>query len=328
MSLTTSEYSTVLKGEGQEVMEREPLTAMLGNPTMISRENESIANYKEIKKYVMDYSKIGLLDYDGEYPEGSLTGQWQTHMLEYDRALKFSFDKIDSRFGSPCSGVSVGSIMGSIQRNKVIPEVDATNIERCFNVIETAKLKPSPTAVNILSEIEKAINEICELGLDESALQLFMNYETRQMLIECIGTKNSQYIADLNFVAYNGVSYTLPSINGVAIQVMPKNRFYTKVKRFIKADYITNPLNNGYAKADDGKDIAWMIVPKNYATPVSILTDLKIKLDNVENTKNRNNEAAYNIVFDCIIEKNVPKIADLFKAAVMAPAASKAATKG
>ncbi len=307
MGFTSNEYSSLYGGAAKQLLEQERLTSMLGNSKYNNIYNTYLSNHRDIKRYILDYSKMGLLDYQGKYDEVSLEGTWVTVPLRYDRSMKFTFDKLEREFDGDMGAMSIEVILKEAIKQKAIPEIDATNMEACWQALEeySENISESPTLDTILADIQKAIRELEEANLPSTEQQLFMSYEAYQTLLDALSSKSNIYISDMNVINSEGLNFVLPSIQGVAIQRMPSTRFYTKIQRFAKADQDLDPLNVGYAKADDGEKISWLLVPRQYVDPIVKLSDIKIKMDSVDNTDDRNNKAAYNIFYDCLVQDNM-----------------------
>lgn len=309
MGFTSNEYSSMYGGAAKQLLEQARLTSMLGNSKYNNIYNTYLSSHRDIKRYMLDYSKMGLLDYQGKYDEVSLEGTWITHSLRYDRSMKFTFDKLEREFDGDMAAMSIEVILKEAIKQKAIPEIDATNMEACWQALAeySENILESPTVDTILSDIQKAIAELEEENLPSIEQQLFMSYETYQMLLDALSNKSNIYISDMNVINSDGLNFTLPSIQGVAIQRMPSTRFYTSIHRFTKADQDLDPLNVGYAKAEGGEKISWLLVPRQYVDPIVKLSEIKIKMDSVDNTDDRNNKAAYNIFYDCLVQDNMKK---------------------
>ncbi len=307
MEFSSTQYANLYSTLARDLISQGALTSMLGNSIYNDIYHNELLNSKEIKRYVIDYAKIGLLDYEGKYDEVDVEGSWVTKELRYDRAMKLTFDKLQREVDSSKNGMSIETLLRNGIKYKVIPEVDATNMEICWQTLSEnkANISNSPTVTTVLSDILNAIDDLEENNLPASEQQLFISYSTNTMLLEALSNKSNIYITDMKFMNNSGLEFNLPSINGVAIQKMPTNRFYTKIQRYKKADQSSDPLKVGYAKADDGEAIAWLIVPRQYVDPITKLSDIKIKLDSVENIDDRNNKAAYNIFYDCFVDEHL-----------------------
>ncbi len=307
MAFTANEYSTMYAEAAKNLLEHKRLTSMLGNSKYNNIYNTYLSNHRDIKRYMLDYSKMGLLDYQGKYDEVSLEGTWITHSLRYDRSMKFTFDKLEREFDGDQGAMSIEVILQEAIKQKAIPEIDATNMEACWQALaeHSENISETPTVETILADIQKAIRELEEANLASTEQQLFVSYEHYQMLLDALSSKSNIYISDMNVINSEGLNFTLPSIQGVAIQRMPSTRFYTSIQRFTKSDQDLDPLNVGYAKAADGENISWLLVPRQYVDPIVKLSDIKIKMDSVDNTDDRNNKAAYNIFYDCLVQDNM-----------------------
>ena len=319
--LTVAEYAKLYRDWSVEQLTNGTKTMMLGDQSLVRKYGDDLTNFREVKRANYDFTKAGLLDYDGAYPEVSVGMDWVTYSLKYDRAMKLSFDKLDAKEADGNGGgLDLATVMSKLNMLKVVPELDATNMAKCFSVATANTLKSAPTSSTIIKQLRDAIAELEEKGVPLTEMQFFMSIETRNMLIDALGTKTSMYTASMDFVNSNGVAYKLPAFGEIPIQAMPKDRFYTDIKRYKKADQTTSATNVGYTKADTAKDGAWLLVPKNYVLPIVKLSDVKIKMDSVENTTNRNHESAYNIYYDCLVEKNYePYIIGSAKEAPSAP---------
>lgn len=184
----------------------------------------------------------GLADYsrNSGYVSGSVGVEWKTAKFNYERGRKFSVDAMDNE---ETWGIAFGQLSSEFVRTKVVPEGDAftfAKLAQTPNISTTA----AATLADGAAFLTALVAAVTKMDDDEVPAEGRILYATSTLInaVKALDTIKSREILE-------GFS---------AIKKVPQSRFYTKIK-----------LNNGttsgeeaghYEKADDGKDINFMIV--------------------------------------------------------------------
>lgn len=293
--LTISELSKIYTGLADELLERESFSRILGDRQKILGFEDNFRRTHEVKVSVLDVSKTGFLNYNGHYPVNKLSTTTKTYKMENDRALKIIYDKLKENDDS-VRGMSLSYALNKITRNKAVPEVDAYAFAKIYQQIKTPADFTKTTKV--LDTIDGIVDEIFDKnGIANDQLVLFVN--------TTVGRKIKQELADKKVyfnaseITANGYKFNVPTYEDIPIIQIPKSRFYTKLKLYTEEEYTTSDANVGYAKAPtDGKDIAFLLLPRDAYLPLMKFEEIKIAPDTVTNTLDRNNSAALNMIYD------------------------------
>jgi hypothetical protein len=297
--LTIDELAKVYTGLADELVERESYTRTLGDRARILGFEDNFRSNHEVKISVLDVSQSGLLDYEGQYPQTKLKVTTKTYTMGKDRALRIMYDKLTERDNN-VKGMSLSYAMNKIIRQKVVPEIDAYHFANIYSKISSPQ--DFSSATNMLDTIDGIIDNIFNsTGLNNEDFVLFVNSDVRKKIKQEIEAKQVRFEGtDINV---NGYTFKVPSYEDIPIITIPKSRFYTKIKLYTETDYSSNQSQVGYAKdPSEGKDIAFLLLPRAAYLPLQKFEEMKIAPDSVTNTKDRNNSAALNIIYDGIYE--------------------------
>lgn len=293
--LTIAELSKVYTGLADELLERESFSRILGDRAKILGFENNFKTTHEVKISVLDISKTGFLDYNGHYPVNKLSTTTKTYKMGNDRALKIIYDKLKESDKSVL-GMSLTYAMNKITRNKAVPEVDAYNFAKIYQQIK------SPTdftkTTKMLDTIDSIVDAIFDKnGIPNDQLVLFVNTTVGRKIKQELADKKVYFSA--SEITANGYKFNVPTYEDIPIIQIPKSRFYTKLKLYQESEYETTDTNVGYAKDPTaGKDIAFLLLPRDAYLPLMKFEEIKIAPDSVTNTLDRNNSAALNMIYD------------------------------
>lgn len=223
------QYSTLL----DEVYKLASLTAVLDGPNDLVREGAN-ANEILIPKMTMQ----GLADYSRSsgYVEGDVTLEYETKKCAYDRGRMFNVDAMDN---IESAGVAFGRLSGEFLRTQVVPELDA------WRLASYAQIEGVSTVAAALGTGKAALEAL------RAARTVIENAEAN--LATCylfINPMIHGLIDDLDTTA------SKKALEGFAgIVKVPTGRFKNKIT--LAADGV-----GGFAKAEDGLDVNFMIIDK------------------------------------------------------------------
>ena len=200
------------------------------------------ANEIVIPKMSMD----GLADYSREngYVGGDVTLTNETVTFNYERGRSFNIDAMDNE---ETAGVAFGQLSGEFIRTKAAPEIDA------FRFAQYAGTEGITEVSETLSDAEATLAALiaAQNAMDEAEVSM----ESRILFITP--------------TLYNGVmnidttksKAVLDSFSQIV--KVPQSRFYTAINLF---DGSTGGEESGhFVKADNGKNINFMIIEKSAA---------------------------------------------------------------
>ena len=197
---------------------------------------------------VLKVSTTGLGDYSrtNGYPKGDITASWETLQLTEERGKELSIDRMDDE---ETLGMVFGTVVGQFMRDWVIPELDAY---RFAKYASTTGITTTTAAVltknSILEAIDEAVRQMDEDEVPAEGRRLYVNSDLKPILNSAL---NRQWGSD------GTVNTVLAGYNNMPIIYVPKSRFYTGITL---ADGSTSW---GYTKADDAKNINFMIIYPN-----------------------------------------------------------------
>lgn len=301
--LTIDELAKVYTGLADELLEKESYTRTLGDRGRILAFEDNFRSNHEVKISVLDVSKSGLLAYEGRYPTTQLSVTTKTYTMGNDRALRIIYDKLKQNDNN-VKGMSLEYAMNKIIRNRIVPEIDSYHFSKIFEKAE------SPSEFSNTTKVLEKIDEFADTifnssGLNNEDFILFVNSTVKSKIKKEIEAKQVRF--DASSININGYSFDVPSYEGIPIVTIPKSRFYTKIKLYKEEDYVKDQTHVGYAKAEDGSDIALLLLPRNAYLPLQKFEEMKIAPDSITNTRDRNNSAALNIIYDGLFDDIVYK---------------------
>jgi hypothetical protein len=234
-------------------------SAILDTPNALVRET---ADAKTV--LIAETAMSGLGDYsraDG-FVSGDLTLTWKPYTFEYDRGRTFQIDAMDD---AETMGLAFGSLASEFMRVKVTPEIDAVRFAKyASNAGETvAATLTNKTAVSAIATAEVAMEEK-EVALANCVL--FMTPTVHGYV------KDDTEHFQRTLVPSENPNRNFGSFDEMPIVKVPQTRFYTEVKL---NDGKTEAAG-GYAKAENAKDINFMIVDR--AAVVQLIKHGKIRV--------------------------------------------------
>lgn len=237
MSITTfKKYVPLL----DEAYQQASVTSVLDGSPELAQEGAN-AGELVIPKLSMD----GLAAYSraSGYAAGDVSLTNETVLCNFDRGRMFTVDALDNE---ETAGVAFGRLSGEFIRTKVAPELDAFRFATYAQTqgIGAATAAELTTANAVITELRAALNT---MDADE------VPYENRYLFI------NGGLLALVEDMDTNKSRAVMSRFEQVI--AVPDTRFYTKITQ--RDGTTEGQTAGGYAKADDGVKINFMIIQKD-----------------------------------------------------------------
>lgn len=234
-----------------EVYRTASLTAALdGNPDLVTQG----ANANELIIPILQM--VGLADYsrNSGYIGGDVTLTNETVKCNFDRGRMFTVDTMDNL---ETAGIAFGRLASEFIRTKVVPEEDAFRFSKYASKQGISKVSSGATLSTGAAVVDALRAAVTKMDEDEVPLTDRRLYITPTLLglVQDMDTTKSRAVLE----------------NFSSITKVPQTRFYTaitqksgKVVTTGEGDSATtsDETAGGYAKADDGKDINFMVIHK------------------------------------------------------------------
>ncbi len=213
-----------------------------------------------------DEVKIPKMDVDGQanydrqkgYVTGAVNLTYETFKMTQDRGRRFTLDamEVDEAAFIP----TATRVMGEYQRTRVVPEIDAYRISKlatyAMGVDGDTQVRYGYTVDNnIIKEIKKGIKTVRENGVD-GEIYILATFDTVSAVEEVA-------LGKLQSVTFSqgGIDTRVPSIDGCPLIEVSSNRMYTSIQML--DGKTVGQEQGGYKKADDAKNINFLIVSKS-----------------------------------------------------------------
>lgn len=238
-------YVTKFTNRLDKIIERETLTNDLNMNSDLLGELSGAGEIK-IAKIAMD----GLANYSktAGFVAGSVTSDWETMKLRYDRGREFEVDALDDE---ERAAILSANLMAEFERTKVIPEVDAVRFATLAANAGGTAAAALTTADATYKAVATAEEVVEDKGVDLSACIFYCTSAVKRMLRE--NTKQNYRLAqgenpNGNFLMWDEMK----------IVTVPSARFNDRIKLL---DGTTEDEEAGGFEADTGaKAINFMIV--------------------------------------------------------------------
>ena len=229
------QYVTLL----DEVYKNASLTSVLDGAAELAKQGAN-ANELVIPKMTMD----GLANYsrNGGYVGGDVTLTNETVTCNFDRGRMFTVDNLDN---AESAGIAYGRLASEFIRTKVVPELDAFRFAKyaASDGISTVDGAALSSGTAVVSALRAAVNKLNEDEVPLEGRYLFIT-PTIYGLVQDIDTTKSKEV-----------------LSGLTVVQGPQTRFYTAI---IQNDGVSEgQTGGGYTKAEDGKNINFMIIHKD-----------------------------------------------------------------
>ena len=221
-----------------EVYRTVSLTAKLDGPEELVRQG---ANANELIIPMIELQGLGDYDRNSGYVSGDVTLTNETVKCNFDRGRMFTVDNMDD---ADSAGIAFGRLAGEFIRTKVAPELDAFRFASYASKEGvTQKEETLEDGAAVLAALRVATNAMDEAEVPMEDRHLFITPTLAGMIADLDTTKSREILSRF-------ASKTL----------VPQTRFYTAIDQ--KDGHTGGQEAGGYAKADDGKELNFMVIHK------------------------------------------------------------------
>ena len=221
-----------------EVYRTVSLTAKLDGPEELVRQG---ANANELIIPMIELQGLGDYDRNSGYVSGDVTLTNETVKCNFDRGRMFTVDNMDDAYSA---GIAFGRLAGEFIRTKVAPELDAFRFASYASKEGvTQREETLSDGAAVLAALRVATNAMDEAEVPMEDRHLFITPTLDGMIADLDTTKSREILSRF-------ASKTL----------VPQTRFYTAIDQ--KDGHTGGQEAGGYAKADDGKELNFMVIHK------------------------------------------------------------------
>ena len=185
----------------------------------------------------------GLADYsrNSGYVNGDVTLTNETVKFNYDRGRAFTVDAMDNE---ETAGIAFGKLSSEFIRTKVVPEVDAFRLATYAGISGISSATGTLADGNAaLTAIVTAMSKMDDDEVSEEGRVLFITPTLYNAILNVDILKSKEIMSRFSSVV-----------------TVPQSRFYTAIEL---ADGTTGgETAGGFTKAEDAKDINFMIIQK------------------------------------------------------------------
>lgn len=171
---------------------------------------------------IFNLTTVGMANYDRNagFVPGDANGTWQPYVLETDRGRSYMIDVLDN---DETLGMAFGSLLSTVERQHVIPEVDAFRFAQYASGADTANVKTETLAAGAatIASIDAA-----SVALDNAEVP----YEGRILFVS--PNVYGLIKAGITRMVMNGesnVNYAVEIYNDMRIIRVPQPRFQTAI---------------------------------------------------------------------------------------------------
>ena len=220
-----------------EVYKLASLTSVLDGAPELAKQG---ANANELIIPKIDMSGLANYSRNDGYVRGDVTFTNETVMCNFDRGRMFSVDVLDDL---ETVRLAYGKLASEFIRTKVVPELDAFRLAKYAAKAGGKATGALSTGAAVIGALRAAITEMDEKEVPATERYLYIT-PTLHGLIEDLDTTKSKQVLS----GFAGVIKT------------PQSRFYTEItQRDGKSE---GQEAGGYAKAEGGKSVNFLIVHK------------------------------------------------------------------
>lgn len=185
----------------------------------------------------------GLADYsrNSGYVNGDVTLTNETVKFNYDRGRAFTVDAMDNE---ETAGIAFGKLSSEFIRTKVVPEVDAFRLATYAGISGISSATGTlASGDDALTSLVTAVSKMDDDEVAEEGRVLFITPTLYNLILNADTYKSKEIMSRFSSVV-----------------TVPQSRFYTAIEL---ADGTTGgETAGGFTKAEDAKDINFMIIQK------------------------------------------------------------------
>ncbi len=221
-----------------EVYRTVSLTAKLDGPEELVRQG---ANANELIIPMIELQGLGDYDRNSGYVSGDVTLTNETVKCNFDRGRMFTVDNMDD---ADSAGIAFGRLAGEFIRTKVAPELDAFRFASYASKEGVGQKEETlDDGAAVLAALRVATNAMDEAEVPMEDRHLFITPTLDGMIADLDTTKSREILSRF-------ASKTL----------VPQTRFYTAIDQ--KDGHTGGQEAGGYAKAEGGKELNFMVIHK------------------------------------------------------------------
>ena len=261
MAINTLEYAQLLMTSLDEAAVRDMTTGW-----MDANAGQVIySGGNEVKIPKMSTQGMGNYDRDNGYAQGAITLAWETMQMTQDRGRKFQIDAMD--VDETAFVPTAASLMGSFQREKVVPEIDAYRLSKLATVAIGANVagmvvygQTIDGSSSTLRKVKEGIKAVREQGYNGGIVIQANDTVVMELQLELAGQLRSTTWSQ------GGINTEVPVIDDAVIIPTPANRLYTAIT--LNDGTTSGQEAGGFAKGATGKDVNFIVLPRE--TPIAI----------------------------------------------------------
>ncbi|HEK8703309.1 hypothetical protein B7359_15400 [Clostridioides difficile] len=264
------EYAPII----QETLDESAIQTLLTG-WMDANSSKAIYNGgKEIKIPTLEVDGLG--DYERGSTEGYANGDikftYETKTMTQDRGRKFTIDPND--VDETNFVLTASSIMGTFQRDKVIPEVDAYRLSMLATTAigvendTNVEYGYTPEKETAISKIKKGIKILRETGYN-GELVVHLTYD----MLEAVEEKALDKLAAIDF-SKGGITTKVPTIDFCPLIVTPQNRMYSSITLY--DGKTEGQKKGGYVKGSKALDCNFIITGRDIPIAVTKQDQMRI----------------------------------------------------
>ena len=193
---------------------------------------------------------VGMANYDRNagFVPGDVNGAWVPYQLQTDRGRSYMLDVMDNE---EALGLPVSSLLNTVQRQHIIPEIDAYRFAQyASGALSSQQISGTiATGTAMVDAIDDATST-----LDDAEVP----YEGRLLFVSSQGYKFlKKGITRYTFNGENGIDYNVEIYNDMRVISVPQSRFQTAITL---ANPTTSAGAGGFAPATGAANINFMII--------------------------------------------------------------------
>lgn len=268
MAINTLEMTKIF----QQALDKQMLVGATSGWMETNAANVKYNGGDTVKMPTIEVQGLANYDRDKGFNQGAVTLKYTDYKLTQDRGRTFHLDSMDvdeSNFVA-----SAGNVMGEFQRTQVIPEVDAYRYSKIYELANRdSRVTGSftPSATNILSQLDEEITTIQDTIGDAESLVIIMSTLIRTILNTVKDIE--KYLDVTNFKA-GAIDTKVRTYNEIPILGVPSARM--KSKYTFNDGSTSGQEAGGFAAAAEAVDINWIIIARR--APIAISKTDKVRI--------------------------------------------------
>lgn len=199
---------------------------------------------------ILNIDPVGMANYDRNagYVPGDVTGTWQPYVLETDRGRSYQVDFLDNE---QAMGLVVPNLLGTVERQHIIPEVDAYRFAQYASGAASGNVVTETLSAGAatIASIDGATEALDNAEVPYEGRVLFVSPATYRLIKSGITRMVMNRDRD--------VDYNVEMYNDMRVITVPQPRFQTAIT-------LNNPTTSsgagGFAPASGASSINYMII--------------------------------------------------------------------